>query len=353
MDIVDEIRADREAGALRLEREYKPQLLAVAARFCPDPKEAESLVYRTMDETIRCIETLSNPDSFFGWMCGIMSNQYGKLNRRKIDGNLTYTDKPLEMEDESLGANMVVQAVDGTLLRDAIEHLPPKLKEAVLLRYFAEMPITQIARFLMIPVGTVNSRLHMARQALALRLGAKLKKPAVALIAAGLMLLGATAAVVVGVDALVASEMGGTRSGAPEMGGMRSDAPETGGTRSGASSEIPSDENPSTTDGQQPTFSNQLESQEQQGEKTMNIKQKAALTAAAVAVAGLAPPAAAGVTSATSSAMASFSSFVANSAQTPTSLEGGFHSFVSQSVDTDTLPQFNSREPRGTKIILR
>jgi len=333
MDIVDEIRADREAGALRLEREYKPQLLAVAARFCPDPKEAESLVYRTMDETIRCIETLSNPDSFFGWMCGIMSNQYGKLNRRKIDGNLTYTDKPLEMEDESLGANMVVQAVDGTLLRDAIEHLPPKLKEAVLLRYFAEMPITQIARFLMIPVGTVNSRLHMARQALALRLGAKLKKPAVALIAAGLMLLGATAAVLVGVDALVASEMGGTRSG--------------------ASSEIPSDENPSTTDGQQPTFSNQLESQEQQGEKTMNIKQKAALTAAAVAVAGLAPPAAAGVTSATSSAMASFSSFVANSAQTPTSLEGGFHSFVSQSVDTDTLPQFNSREPRGTKIILR
>ena len=31
MAIIDEIRADREAGALRLEREYKPRLLAVAA----------------------------------------------------------------------------------------------------------------------------------------------------------------------------------------------------------------------------------------------------------------------------------------------------------------------------------
>ena len=87
--------------------------------------------------------------------------------------------------------------------------------------------------------------------------------------------------------------------------------------------------------------------------QTMNIKQKVSLAAAAVTVAGLAPPAAAGVASATSSAMASFSSFVANSAQAPTALEGGFHSFVSQSVVTDTLQQFNSREPRGTKIILR
>ena len=200
MDIVDEIRADREAGVIRLEREYKPRLLAVAVRFCPDPQEAEALVYRTMDETIRCIETLSDPDSFFGWMCGIMSNQFGKLNRRKINGEITYTDQPPERADESIGVDNVVQAVDATLLREAIESLPPKLKETVLLRYFADMPLTQIARFLMIPVGTVNSRLHMARIALGMRLGAKLKKPAVALIAAGLLLLGATAAIMMGVD---------------------------------------------------------------------------------------------------------------------------------------------------------
>ena len=176
MDIIDEIRADHEAGALRLEREYRPQLLAVASRFCPDPVEAEALVYRTMDEAIRRIETLANPDSFFGWMCGIMSNQYGKLNRRKIDGKIDYTGLPPEREDESTGVDNIVRAVDGTILHEAIEHLPPKLKEAVLLRYFADMPLTQIARFLMIPVGTVNSRLHMARMVLTMRLSAKLKK---------------------------------------------------------------------------------------------------------------------------------------------------------------------------------
>ena len=197
MDIIDEIRADREAGALRLEREYKPRLLAVAVRFCPDETEAEALVYRTIDEAIRCIETLSDPNAFFGWMCGIMSNQYGKLNRRKIDGQIVYTDKMPE-DVESGGAESVVQAVDATLLREAVEGLPDKLREAVVLRYFADMPILQIARFLTIPVGTVNSRLHLARMALSMRLGAKLKKPAVALIAAALF-LAASAAVAVGV----------------------------------------------------------------------------------------------------------------------------------------------------------
>jgi len=149
-----------------------------------------------MDEAIRRIETLANPDSFFGWMCGIMSNQYGKLNRRTIDGKIDYTGLPPEREDESTGVDNIVRAVDGTILHEAIEHLPPKLKEAVLLRYFADMPLTQIARFLMIPVGTVNSRLHMARMVLTMRLSAKLKKPAVALIAAGLFLAASAAATV-------------------------------------------------------------------------------------------------------------------------------------------------------------
>ena len=187
MDIVDSIRANREIGAQLLEREYKPRLIAVASRFCSDKTEVEALVYRTMDEAVRHIETLTNPESFFGWMCGIMSNQYGKLSRRKINEQIVYPGTLPEVADD--GAANVVKAIDEGLLREAIDDLPPKLRETVLLRYFMDMPLLQIARFLTIPVGTVNSRLHMARTVLAMRLGAKLKKPAVALVAAGLFLL--------------------------------------------------------------------------------------------------------------------------------------------------------------------
>lgn len=50
MNVVDHIRADAEAGARRLEREYKDRLLTVAKRLCPDAVEAEALVWRTFDE---------------------------------------------------------------------------------------------------------------------------------------------------------------------------------------------------------------------------------------------------------------------------------------------------------------
>lgn len=86
----------------------------------------------------------------------------------------------------------------------------------------------------------------------------------------------------------------------------------------------------------------------------MNIHQKAkAALASAVVMASLAPPVSAGVSSASSATMASFSSFATHSARTPSALAEEFHSFVSQTIETDTLPKFNSSEPHGMRIIFR
>ena len=194
MDIVDQIRADREKGAICLERGYKSRLMAVAVKLCQDETEAEALVYQAFDEAVRRIETLSKPESFYSWLCSILVNCHGMATRRKENSRVAFTDKLPEPPAED-GPDHIVLSLDGAILHEAIGHLPPKLKETVVLRYFMEMPLQQIARFLMIPMGTVNSRLHVARTVLAMRLGAKLKKPAVALIAAGLFLL-ASAAVI-------------------------------------------------------------------------------------------------------------------------------------------------------------
>ena len=194
MDIVDQIRADRENGAICLEREYKSRLMAVAVNLCRDKTEAEALVYQAFDEAVRRIETLSHPESFYSWLCSILVNCHGMATRRKENSRISFTDNLPEPPEED-GMDNIVRTVDGAILHEAIDRLPPKLKETVVLRYFMDMPLQQIARFLMIPVGTVNSRLHVARTVLAMRLGAKLKKPAVALVAAGLFLLSSAAVI--------------------------------------------------------------------------------------------------------------------------------------------------------------
>jgi RNA polymerase sigma-70 factor (ECF subfamily) len=52
-------------------------------------------------------------------------------------------------------------------LQDLVQRLPMRLREVVLLHYYADLPIDQVAGAIHRPVGTVKRRLHEARAALA------------------------------------------------------------------------------------------------------------------------------------------------------------------------------------------
>ena len=52
-------------------------------------------------------------------------------------------------------------------LQDLVQRLPVRLREVVLLHYYADLPIEQVAAAIHRPVGTVKRRLHEARAALA------------------------------------------------------------------------------------------------------------------------------------------------------------------------------------------
>jgi RNA polymerase sigma-70 factor (ECF subfamily) len=54
---------------------------------------------------------------------------------------------------------------------DAVERLPAQLRDVVLLYYYADLPVDEVARAVRRPVGTVKRRLHEARAHLADSLG--------------------------------------------------------------------------------------------------------------------------------------------------------------------------------------
>ena len=68
MDIVEEIRQDREKGAKRLESEYKAGLMTLARRFCVDQSDAEELVNATFATVIENIDDYLEQSAFFAWM---------------------------------------------------------------------------------------------------------------------------------------------------------------------------------------------------------------------------------------------------------------------------------------------
>ncbi len=176
MDIVEELRQNRDSGAKRLVSEYKAGLMSLARRFCVNESDAEELVNATFAKVVDNIDDYLEQSAFFAWMCQILTNLFRESVRRKSNANEFFPGDVPDVADES-SEGEVYKALDASLLREAIESLPEDIKKAVVLHYFVDMPVRDIAKFLSIPFGTVARRLHLARQILAVKLGAAAKKP--------------------------------------------------------------------------------------------------------------------------------------------------------------------------------
>lgn len=165
MDVWQEIRKDRERGAERLVAEYGNRLYAAAVLLCANDHDAEELVFRTFDQAVKKIRLFDSRRNFFTWLYAIMLNFHRMNHRRRRVEEVpmgTAEDLPEQV------AGMSAETPDaGDEVANAIRALSQPLREVVILRYFADKTVEEIAAALDIPVGTVKSRLHNARAELA------------------------------------------------------------------------------------------------------------------------------------------------------------------------------------------
>ena len=194
MDLVEELRNNPEAGARRLETEYKAGLLALARRLCADEGDAEELVNGTFAEVVRSIDRYAEQSAFFGWMARIMIHLNGRKNDRKSNRTVVASEEsPDAVADPDADARLF-REVDAALLRDAIDGLPADIRKTLVMHCFMDMSVKDVARFLALPVGTVTWRLHYARQMLAAKLGVATRKPGVKMVLLALLLAAGLAA---------------------------------------------------------------------------------------------------------------------------------------------------------------
>ena len=169
MELYEEIRADREAGARRLVDEYRSRLMGMAMGLTKSSHEAEDLVFRTFERVILKIDDYKPTGSFYYWMCAILVN-FHRMDIRKAavrpqftgDGKIPEVAAP-ETHDisDALDFEATTEAV-----RQAVRELPENFREVVVLKYFDEMSTEDIAMVTGLNVGTVKLRLHYAKEAL-------------------------------------------------------------------------------------------------------------------------------------------------------------------------------------------
>jgi len=170
VELYEEIKADREAGARRLVAEYRSRLMAVAMGLTSSSHEAEDLVFRTFEQVILKIDTYKATGSFYYWVCSILTN-FHRMDLRKASVRPKFTGDgtiPEEIAAEETGDIADRMDFDATAetVREAVRELPENFREVVVFKYFDDMSVEDIAMVTGLNVGTVKSRLHYAKEAL-------------------------------------------------------------------------------------------------------------------------------------------------------------------------------------------
>jgi RNA polymerase sigma-70 factor (ECF subfamily) len=154
-----------EAFAKRSD-EYLSRALALACYILGDASEAEDATQETMARAWKARRSLRRADAFEAWIDRILVNTCReKLRRRR---RVREVDLALEGDREAgdrFGALLSRDSVGRALLE-----LTPEQRTVVVLRYWRDRTLEEIARELSWPLGTVKSRLHYALAALKERL---------------------------------------------------------------------------------------------------------------------------------------------------------------------------------------
>ena len=165
MGVVDEIKADKAAGARRLVAEYGNRLYETAIRLCVRETDAEDYVFRTFEKAVSRISQFKGRSSLFTWMYEIMVNLIRTDARRKGANALVFQGTLPEREDPAPDAGASLDAkIEAEAIEAAIRGLPAHLRGVVVFRYYEDMSVREIAKVLSLPEGTVKRRLHDAKK---------------------------------------------------------------------------------------------------------------------------------------------------------------------------------------------
>ena len=171
MEIWDDIAANAEEGSKRLVAEYGDRLFSAAVCICGNDNDAEDLVFRTLSHAVAKIGQYGKRSSFFSWLYSILANFHRMDMRRKGFNALVFRDELPELKDSSPNpAENLDFQMESAIVRDATAQLPEPLREIIVLRYFEDLSLREIAAMLKLPLSTVKFRLHFAKRKLRSRL---------------------------------------------------------------------------------------------------------------------------------------------------------------------------------------
>ena len=178
-DVVRHAVAGREAAYRELIRRYERPIFSLLYRMVRDRELAEDLAQETFVKVLNAVDTYRPEYKFSSWIFKIANNTaIDHLRRRNLD-TLSLDGSPHAATAEAVeattlqisdGAESQLEEVTarelGQQIGVAIARLRPEYRACILLRHVEGRPYEEIAEMLDLPLGTVKTYIHRARNEL-------------------------------------------------------------------------------------------------------------------------------------------------------------------------------------------
>jgi len=166
--LIERCRAGDSTAVEHFVQTYQQDIYRLALSILDDPDEADESTQETLLAALRGLESFHGASGLKTWLFSITVNvSCNRLQKRKrrerltqiLNGILLRTPPP-SVEEKA------IQNESNEALWRAIHSMNEKHRIPIVLRYYHEMSVAEIAAILQIPEGTVHSRLNTARKLL-------------------------------------------------------------------------------------------------------------------------------------------------------------------------------------------
>jgi len=157
--LVQRILSGDKAAGEQFVIEHYEAIFRFLRNLTGSKEDAEDLTQQTFLRAWEALSSFRGDSSLSTWLHSIAYREYTHWLRSRRE--FVPLDEIVDMPDEQANQNL-----EAVLLRWAIYRLAPEHREVFVLHYLQGFSVSEIAKIIGIPAGTVKSRLFFARQKL-------------------------------------------------------------------------------------------------------------------------------------------------------------------------------------------
>ena len=170
--LVSRCRAGDAEAFRTLVEKHSRVLFGTAYLMTRDRGLAEDAVQVALVQMWKKLPSLRRSGSLKAWLVRIVINEVNQLHRKKRLPTVPLEQAPEILDDSDEAETALIRDEDHQRLRQALEVLPSEQREAVVLRYFSDLTVPEVASVMGQHEGTIKSRLSRALSRLGEVLGA-------------------------------------------------------------------------------------------------------------------------------------------------------------------------------------